>query len=430
MAYKQSIYNVFYEKNNIQYLWNTYSGALIQLDESGQKYLKLYTGQNDGSTEFKMLSSNGFIVDDRIDELGRIIYYEKQEMYTMQSDSISVVIALGMGCNYNCEYCFQSSCDKSSYMDEITAAKVVEYICNKIRQNPSIKRLNIKWFGGEPLLYTKTLEIISKRIIKVTDESGIEYSAGVITNGYFLDRKMALKLRSYRVTKVQITIDGMPEEYCKSKGTQSESFYTVINNIKAASDILKITIRLNIPNNDSNMAIATTDYLLMELNLLSKIQIYFAYLRDYSKDEKKAREAYKIYAHNYCTWLDHIIKRYGNSMINGSIPVRKRTSCGYIRMRNICIGTRGEFYKCEHCFGDENSIVGDVWNDKYYNKMEFTYATTIEQRTSKRCLKCSFLPICMGGCANDYLNGLIGQDCDAFKDIQFKLKLLEGGIRV
>ena len=145
-------------------------------------------------------------------------------------------------------------------------------------------------------------------------------------------------------------------------------------------------------------------------------------MRDFSNND--ARPAYKDYVDQYMIWLDHIIKEYGFSVVDGIYPKRKTTSCGYIRSNNYCIDYQGQLFKCEHCFGIENSVTGDIWIGDYYNTEERDYCHSIEDR--KECLACGFLPICMGGCAHDRVCGQIGQDCDAFKRMHLKLKLTQG----
>ena len=107
--YKLSRYNVFHQDGNVKYMWNTYSNALLKLDKNAQEYIQTFYDcpqKDDNSIEFNMLKSNGFIVYESIDEYGRVCLQEKQEMFSYNVSQLSFVIALGMGCNYNCSYCF------------------------------------------------------------------------------------------------------------------------------------------------------------------------------------------------------------------------------------------------------------------------------------------------------------------------------------
>lgn len=430
MSFKLSKYNVSYKGNDEEYIWNTYSGALLKLDKEGRKYFNSFSGIDDGSNEFSTLSSNGFIVNKNIDEFGRICFEEKQAMFTHKSDSFSVVIAPGLGCNYKCTYCFQSEHDKACRMSLNIAKDVVEYIILQLKSNSNIKKVNIRWFGGEPLLYLDIIEFISHIIMEYANNNNLIFSAGIITNGRLLTADTVAKLQMFHVSKAQITVDGMCDLYCNSKGASEEDFNQTIENICNVAEKIKISIRLNIPQNNAQDAIAVTNYLLVEKKLKGKIGIYFAFVREYSLSAEEEKKAYINYVKNYYIWLDYVADHFGADEINGLYPKRKITSCGYIRICNACIGAEGELYKCEHCFGDSSMKAGDIWQGWFYNGIQSLYCSTIDIRTTGKCKDCKYLPICMGGCANDFVLHLVGQDCETFQRLQLKLKLMEGGVRI
>lgn len=430
--YKLSRYNVCYQNGDTQYIWNTYSNALLELKKSGQEYVQSFVGIKDKSYEFDLLKANGFIVYEQIDEFGRICLQEKQSLFTCNPTSISFVIALGMTCNYNCGYCFQAAADKSKAMTTDTAEKVAEYICQQLDENLNIRNLRITWFGGEPLLHTNLIDIISRKIIKYTLQNDISFHAHIITNGRFLDKNTLLLLKECYIKTAQITVDGTRDLYCNSKGASSDDFDSVIENICFSAERIKLSIRLNIPNNDAKEAIAITDYLLTQRELLGKVHVYFAYVCDYSLSPKVSQQAYANHVQNYFEWINHIIEHYDMSEVKKLIlnRGRKTTSCGLIETHNACIGPQGELYKCEHCFGNNSLIIGNIWQGRFFNEAETVYYTTIDDSSKDKCSGCEYLPMCMGDCANDYVSGFVRFDCETRKRLFLKLKLLEVGVRI
>ena len=424
--YKLSQYNVFHQDGDVQYMWNTFSEALLKLDKDAQKYLQNFSGTDDSSVEFNTLKSNGFIVIENLDEFGRICTLEKRAMFTHPS-KLSFVIAPGMRCNYNCSYCFESSSDLNGAMTKETAVAVADYVCKQLIDN--VKDLHISWFGGEPLLYLSSIESISNPIIEYSLQNGIEFAASIITNGRFLDAETLTRLQELHVQRAQITVDGTHDAYCSSKGASADDFHHVIENICHAADKIKVTVRLNVPNNDVNEAIAITDYLLSKHNLRDKIGIYFAFVRDYSLSKSKTRQSFINYVYNNSQWIDYFLEHYGIPQNRSHISKRVATSCGLIRASNFCVGPYGELYKCEHCFGDNSMVVGDIWQGQFYNNTEHAFCATLDTSNAE-CSRCKFIPICMGGCAYNRVLGLVGFDCDAFKQMQFKLKLMEGGVHL
>ena len=426
--YKLSKYNVFYQNGDIQYMWNTYSNALIQLEESGQKYIQTFSGIDDESNEFKMLKDNGFIVYQQLDEFGRICVEEKLAMYNDNPDNLSFVIAPGTGCNYSCSYCFEASADKASVMTPEIANEVAEFICNQLKDKPNATELHIRWFGGEPLLYVNTIEIISQKVIKYAQHNNIKYSASILTNGRFLDEATLVKLQNLCIERLQITVDGTRDVYIKSKGASQEDFDCVMDNICNSATKIKTVVRLNIPNNDADKAIAISDYLLSERKLLGKIRVYFAYVCNFLLPQDPSKEAYKNYTQNYFLWESHMLKHYSIARTKFLSLTKATTNCGLIKVSNICIGPNGEFYKCEHSFGIDSMIIGNIWQGRFFNLAERAYYTMVDDPIKIKCSQCEYLPVCMGGCANDHITGFVCFDCENYKQFLYRQKLLEGGI--
>ncbi len=426
--YKLSKYNVTNTYNNITYLWNTFSGALISLDKNSVDYIDRFSRVDDKTKEFSILKNNGFIVNENIDETGLILSHEKSSLYSLSQETMYIVVSLGLGCNYNCVYCFQNEHNGTMFMDTSTAQDVAAYICKNIENRNNLKRINIKWFGGEPLLYMDALEIISKEIIKTAEKRKLEYMAGIITNGRFLNLTYINKLKKLKVTKAQITIDGMSENYCANKRASEEDFFSVIENVKMAASMINVTIRLNIAENNAEEAIKITDYLLTKCSLKNKIKIYFAYIKKFKLSKEEGESNYKKYVDNYLQWLKYVVHKYGFVVAKGTYPLRKITSCGYIRTGSLCIGCNGMLFKCESCFDEKDKIIGDIWTGRYYNKVEEYYKIPADKRKNGICLKCSYLPVCMGGCVNDELNNDYEMECKAHAKMLFTLKLAEGGI--
>ena len=423
--YKLSQYNVIHNKGGLQYIWNTYSDALVELDKDGQSYLRNFIGIDDGSTEFDLLKKNGFVVGEQINEFIRVCMNEKYDLYSMDTSTIGFVIAPGMGCNYNCVYCFQSTVDKSGVMTKEVADDVATFICNCLEGNRNVKNIDVMWFGGEPLLYVDIIESISRIVIKYTNTHEINYRASITTNGLLLDKRTLELLLELSINSAQITVDGLRDSYCISKGAVPEDFECVIENIRNAAEKVDLTVRINIPDNDVYEAINITEYLLTQCSLLNKINIHFAYVCDYTAQRNVSKQSYLHYVDNYLLYLKYIVDNYRTVCSRLSKPKRRSTSCGLVRVSNICIGSRGELYKCEHRFGDSSFIMGDIWNGHYYNNAELAYCFTVD--LDEKCTQCQYTPICMGGCADDRVSGFTRYDCEAYKRIQLELKLIEGG---
>ena len=82
--------------------------------------------------------------------------------------------------------------------------KCKHFINNDVQEAEAV---SIAWYGGEPLLCPEIIQRITENI-HVKDGG---FTASVITNGYFLDRKMAEFLQRQKVGYAQVTVDGPPD---------------------------------------------------------------------------------------------------------------------------------------------------------------------------------------------------------------------------
>ena len=427
--YKLSRYNVYHKDGDVQYIWNTYSNALIMLDKSNQEYIRTFAGIDNNSDYFNLLKNNGFIVYEQLDEFGRVCMEEKQAYFTPNPDYVEILIILGMGCNCKCSYCFQATqaADRSGIMTPETAEKVAEYVCTQLKNNRNAKKLYIMWFGGEPLLYLDTMEFISNKLIEYTKQNNIEYSAGVPTNGLLLSEKNLAKLQELQVKEIQICLDGTRDLHCKSKGVSPKGFDRIVDNICRVVEETRFMIRLNIPNNDFNEVVAIADYLYIQRDLLGKVYLNFAYLCDYTLSPDDSLKAYQNYIHNFSLWVDYLYERYG---LRVARPERIQKLCYRASVSRSCIGHDGKLYVCLHYVGNETKVMGNIWQGRFFNEAEFVFYPTIDSPARKKCFHCEYLPVCMGECIKDCMTGIVRRDCKLDKQLWLKLKLLEGGVQV
>ena len=429
VKYKLSQYNVFHQDGDVQYIWNTYSDALVKLEKDGQEYIRSFAGIDDKNDEFNRLKTNGFIVCEQLDEFGRVCIEEKQAYFTPNPDYVDILIILGMGCNCKCSYCFQKTqaADRSGAMTPETAEKVVEYICEQLKNNRNAKKLYIMWFGGEPLLYLDVMEIISRKLIKYTQKNNIEYAAGVPSNGLLLNEKNLAILQELQVKEIQICLDGMRDLHCISKGVTPKDFDSVIDNICHIIGKTRFMIRLNIPNNDVNEAIAIADYLYKQRDLLGKVYLQFAYLCDYMLSYEESRKAYQNYIYNFSLWVDYLFEQFG---LRVASPKRTLKLCYRASISRSCIAPNGELYTCLHYAGNEKKVMGNIWQGRFFNDAESMFYFTANSPQRSKCINCKYLPICGGECFKDCMTGIVRHDCNLKKSLWLKLRLLKEGMLI
>ena len=101
------------------------------------------------------------------------------------TNHIGLIICPTMGCNFDCPYCFEDHFAgkmSAEVQDDVIA------LAGRLIDAFAPKHIRVTWFGGEPLLAPEVIESLSQRLIALADERGVEYDAGIISNGYLLNQ--------------------------------------------------------------------------------------------------------------------------------------------------------------------------------------------------------------------------------------------------
>lgn len=113
------------------------------------------------------------------------------------------------GCNFRCVYCYESFA--MSRMPRSVVDGVKELLSTRFSE---LARLDVSWFGGEPLLASDiVLEVLEH--IQGLRETHPEtaFSSDVTTNAYRLDTRLLERLVSLGVESFQITLDGTSKQH-------------------------------------------------------------------------------------------------------------------------------------------------------------------------------------------------------------------------
>ena len=92
-----------------------------------------------------------------------------------QRSFMHLTIAPTMECNFNCFYCFETNKPKGKMTPE-----VMDSIIKYIESMPSLEKIYLTWFGGEPLLAIELMELF---YAKLTQHSFKSFDSNVITTG-------------------------------------------------------------------------------------------------------------------------------------------------------------------------------------------------------------------------------------------------------
>ena len=312
-----------------------------------------------------------------------------------------------MRCNLNCSYCYEAN--RQGLMMSFTVIQnIIVYLDKLFSEKKYLQNVRITWFGGEPLLYMNAIEKLSYGIMNLCQRYDKGYSAGIITNGRFLTKNVALKLKELKVKTVQLSFDGLIDKYCREKGASEQDFYETVQNIADVAEILPINIRVNFGADENIDDVKSlTSFFLSDMSLDRKIKIYMAFKRNYDRDQLMDHTIYLNKEYDYINWF--LEQKYSPHSLGYQAPRRRVVSCHNICENGLCISNTGDFYKCEHCFGNEGKTVGSVEIGIEKNTTYRDYSRLIRKQM---CDKCKYLPWCMGGCKDDLLAERDVLDCE------------------
>lgn len=389
-----SKYNILSKSKKYGYLlYNTMSQVFLQIDDTQiQGWLDL-KGNPDTYKDYKFadfLLSSRIIVKRQEDDLN--IYLSDVLKNKYNSADVSLTILPTRGCNFGCIYCYEQERPMVT-MNADTEAAIVQFV----QSNKQMKRLNVTWYGGEPLIYFGSIERLSRAFLAL----GVEYAAKIVTNGYLLTKEKADLFAELAINDVQITFDG-PESIHNERrpllGGQP-TYRTIMENLKYLLQVnpsVHVDIRTNIDRRNMEMYAEFYDSFKSEISC-DRVNLYPGFVSDLLSSECVSPE-HNISEGGYkAQFALDLFDRYGIE-IKSFLPRFRRHSCVGSKYFAFVIGPEGEIYKCWRMVGNPEQTLGNV-REGIKNMAGFAdYITGADYTRDPKCLNCEFIALCGGGC--------------------------------
>lgn len=424
---KWSRFNFLVDTENHQkFLYNSYSNSLIKLNDSLYNSLFAISQNNevlpnsvrDFSDEEVDYFIRAFILVESDDALVDLMHHQSMARLYSKKNMV-LTIAPTQSCNFSCTYCFEKS-RKGGVITDETEDAIINYLVQQ-KYKEGLETISLTWYGGEPLLQHKRVISIAQRI----NQLGLEIEENLlITNGYFFTLDVIEELVKAKISDIQITLDGSKETHdirrplINGKGT----FDTIIKNMddyfnSDYRDAFTIAVRVNIDNRNYERYMEIYRW----LNNRYKSKKLIVYPGIVVLDENDSN-ASTCLSRNAVTdiFLD-LFSKYGiitEELYPNDINIECMTRSPY----SMLIGSQGEIYKCYEDLGNKDLIVGNINDPKVWSNYDLIskYAVGIDHYNDPKCRKCSYLPICRGGCPirrlENVYKGKHNDCCTPFKD--------------
>lgn len=335
----------------------------------------------------------------------------------MNYQPVTCVWEVTMGCNMRCGHC-GSSCAQA-LPDELNTEEALE-LCDQLVD------IELKWVtlsGGEPLTRADVFQLV-----EYLSSRGV--AVNMITNGWFLDKETAHKLKKSGIATVAISIDGTEQIHDKVRTegafAHAREAFTNLKQEGVSTGAVTTITKLNLPILDElkeELIAMGVDSWQLQLGLpMGNLKEQTDWVIEPGSVTDIIRFSYqtakegriKIFPADcigYYTWQELEVKRisYGTNQVS----IWDGCNAG---IRGFGILHNGDILGCtsirskEFIEGNikEKSLV-DIWEDEN----AFAWRRNMNrQQLSGNCSVCHYADKCLGGCPNTRLTmkGDIHQD--------------------
>ena len=295
-------------------------------------------------------------------------------------------------------------------MSKETAFKALDFAISKSKE-----KLEIAYFGGEPLLEYELLQSISNKAKKECEKRGLKLVQSITTNGSLLDESRLLWFKKEDFF-INLSIDGNEKMhnthrlYADKKGSFADVKRALELLVKHYEPKRFKTITVVTPSNIEHLQESVE--FLHTISNKSKIILSIDYFNNWSKHSK-------IYEEIFYELGKYVINSFKKGDIIDLEPFSSKILMQIKNKNQICqfgefkyaISPRGTIYPCERLIGNDNKTlsIGDVFNGIDYSKWQ----EIIQNRGNKNseCRECEYKNRCNNscGCTNYYLTGDIAK---------------------
>lgn len=424
---KISIYTFLFKIDDRFYIYNSLSNALIEIEKNiftilltHKKEHSLLNKEDLNCDElYQILKEKHIITENDQDEF---LFYKSIIQEGRSQNIMSLTIAPTMDCNYSCSYCFEE-CKHNVYMSK----NVINSIIFFLEKCKDIKNIHITWFGGEPLMGINKIKLLYSKMIQIPDKT---YSFSMITNGFLITMDIIDFLKEMKLQHLQITLDGLKESHNKVKFTKTcnDTFTKTIENIDllaASAPQIKVVIRVNMNKENDTEFAELYKFITERYKKNPQIGIYPAFVT--ASSSEPTINSMLFTRLDKSRFLQDLYYDKGIMTYPCKYPDMSFIECSTRNKRVLTIDPEGYIYKCWEVIGDRKYAIGRLNVD---GLIEITNRTVLNRYLhgadpleDRICSKCSYLPICLGGCPHKRIeNEFMNEQYDTCTHLKGSLK--------
>lgn len=395
---------------------NTRSGVVALVDEDIDRFL---SGRATTCDSLDVLARAGFVVPVDVDEIAEVFDAYEQARH---EPVLALTIAPTVACNLRCDYCFQAEHPARQH-DDGELDSIVRFVRRRLADQPPI-RFDVTWFGGEPLLHLSGIERLSRSFIQAASFNAVPYAARIVTNGTRLTREVATRLRTQRVLRAQITLDGAQHTHDQLRVDPRGrgSYERVLSGIEAASGLLDVDLRIHADRRTAR----SIPHLLDDLARrgLHHVALTFARIEppgvfgDRAPVDRRFLEGTE-FAELEVRWLTRA-RDLGFDVDQSVATEHGPTPCMAVNPNHFTFEPGN---RVQRCYAD---VADDRRHDGHLDREGVVHLGPEDERWRRYlpfdlgCADCAYLPLCMGGCPKARVDGALHPSVDDSERLVFK----------
>jgi len=414
-------------------LYNASSGAVINF--GGSDALALARTLSGGSAEVPggslpgevclQLRRGGFIIPAGTDEL-----LEIRERFRRAREETPMVITLTttMDCNLGCYYCYEDRSQDRLKIEDVPA--IVALAEARLAENGK-HALHVDWYGGEPLMNVEFMEAASAELQLLCRRLKVSYASSIISNGTCWPEDVGSFISRHQIRQAQISFDGLRANHDRRRRFRAgyatddgaSSFDLAVRLVDKLLDFVRVDVRINIDR--ANMADV------LPFIMLARERGWFS--RDYPAVIQPARLSAYSERSSFMRGSELSLDEYeqiralvrdesgGSFSVEESespdgFPYPRTSVCAALARASVVIGADGRQYRCGLQVSEPHRAVeGAIRRPRRQlpvlgqmsggNKADELWWVDFDPSRLPNCSRCSFLPVCWGGCPKKHLEG-------------------------
>lgn len=406
-----------FEQNGMKIVVDVNSGAVHVVDQLTWDLLDYYPGEVDTAIEKFMdkyeernireawdeisgLNSQGLLYSD--DSYMDKVMNEKRETHTK-----ALCLNIAHDCNIRCGYCFASTGDYHGgrkLMPFSVASKAIDFL---LETSGSRKRLEVDFFGGEPLM---NFDVVRQTVLYARErqkEYGKRIGFTITTNGTLLNSEIE-EFINENMDNIVLSIDGRKQvndrmrKFVDGKGTYDDIMPKLKSFVASRGDksyYIRGTFTAN--NLDfCNDVLHLADQGFKEISIEPVVA---EKERGYALREEHIPEIYREYEELARKYIEYNENgkgfRYYHFLmdLDGGPCVYKRVSSCGSGVEYFAVTPDGELYPCHQFVGRQEYLMGDVWKGVTNEELRQEFSENNVYQKDK-CRECWARFYCSGGC--------------------------------